>query len=78
MQSAEITSITLSLSFYFLFNLIQIATYAPMTVLPGEPLLARLTPVAVRLWAMAVSVPRATSGMQHTVKVSCLSMRVKA
>ena len=49
-----------------------------MTALPREPLLARLTPAAVYLWATAVSVPVATSGMQHAVKVSCLSMHVKA
>ena len=69
--------ITLSLSLYFLFNLIQILAYAPTTALPGELILARLTLVAVCLWGMTVSVPAVTSGMQHTVKVSSCT-RVKA
>ena len=70
--------ITLSLSFYFLFNLIQILTHAPETAMPGEPLPARLVQATiVCLLGTAVSVAMVTSGMRHTAKVSSC-MREKA
>ena len=76
-QSVPTVCVTLSLSFYFLFNLIQILIYAQKTALPGEPGLARLIQARVCLWGMAAFVAMVTSGMQHTVKVSSC-MREKA
>ena len=69
-SESPMVCVTLSLSFYFLFNLIQILVYAQKIALPGEPGLARLIQARVCLWGMAAFVAMVTSGMQHTVKVS--------